>query len=163
MRYRSTDSLHDFEFHDAVWTLVSDADNSLVGDVRHLNIHHGTPQNTTDCDMEIGSARITLTHFRVIAYRRVFPEIIDASGLRHPADPPVVYEGETASEALLKEMAGAVTFYSFRADADGQWLMEGCGVSEFFEARITFESACVEWDTYRRLAWYVLQERGIQA
>ena len=163
MRFQSIDSLCDFEFHDAVWTLVSFVDNSLVGDVKYLNIHQNTQQNAADCDMEIERARITLTHCRVLVYKRIFGETIDTFGIHHPADPPVVYEGDTASKALMEEMTGKVKIFSFQEELNGQWLMEGCGVSEFFTANIAFENALVEWDAYRRPAWYVLCERGIQA
>ena len=63
----------------------------------------------------------------------------------------------------MNEMKDKMTFYSFHETGDGKWLMEGCGESPFFEAQIAFESANIEWDAYRRSAWYVLHMRGIQA
>ena len=162
MRYRSVDSLRDFEFHDAKWMLVSHGDGSLVGDVKYLNIHQDAEQNTADCDMEIENARITLTGFRAIVHKQVFMECIDRSGVRHPADPPIISEGQQAFEALMNEMKDKMTFYSLCDTGDGKWLIEGCGESLFFEAQIAFESVSIEWDAYRRPAWYVLHARGIQ-
>ena len=98
MRYRSINSLRDCEFHDAVWTLVSQRDGSLVGDVKFLNIHKDVEQNPYDCDMEIENARITLTGFRAIVHKQVFLDSIDRSGVRHPADPPIIVEGQQAFE-----------------------------------------------------------------
>ena len=163
MRYRSINSLRDFEFHDAVWTLVSHRDSSLAGDVKYLNIHQDAGQNPFDCDMEIENARITLTGFRAIVHKQVFLEVIDPSGVRHSADPPILSEGQQVLEALLNEMKDNMTFYSLCETGDEQWIIEGCGESLFFEAHIAFESVSVEWDTYRRPAWYVLHARGIQA
>ncbi|MBQ4451424.1 MAG: hypothetical protein II912_03535 [Clostridia bacterium] len=163
MRYRSVDSLRDFEFHDAKWTLVSHGDGSLVGDVKYLNIHQDAEQNTADCDMEIENARITFFAFRVTVFKLVFPVTVDTTGIRHPAEPPVIFEGRQAFEALLNEMKDEMTIYHFSETGDGKWLIEGCGDSPFFEARIDFESVSVEWDAYRRPAWYVLHSRGIQA
>ena len=162
MRYRSINSLRDFEFHDAVWTLVSHSDGSLAGDVKYLNIHQDAGQNPYDCDMEIENARITLTGFRAIVHKQVFPESMDRSGVRYPADPPIIIEGQQAFEALLNEMKDEMTFYSLHETRDGKWLIEGCGESLFFEAQIAFESVSIEWDAYCSPAWYVLHARGIQ-
>ena len=163
MRYQSINRLQDFDFHDAVWTLVSCSDNSLAGNVRFLNIHQDCPQNTEDCDMEIETARITMTGCRVIAYKPVSPEIIDSAGVRHPADPPVVYAGEKAAKALLNEMEYGMTFDSLHEGDNGSWILEGCGETLFFEAEIIFESVLVEWDSYRCPSWYVSRQRGIEA
>ncbi len=163
MRYQSVNRLRDFVFHDAEWTLVSHNGKSLVGDVKYLNVHQDAEQNTADCDMEIESARITLTGCRVIACQSVCPEIVDAGGVRHPAEQPVVCEGEKAAESLLNEMKNGMTFYSFEEEEDGSWRLAGCGETPVFKAKIAFESALVEWDSFRRPAWYVLLSRGIRA
>ena len=166
MRYQSVNHLRDFEFHDAEWTLVSHNGKSLVGDVKYLNVHQDAEQNTADCDMEIENARITLTGCRVIACQPVSPLIVDAEGVRHPdpdEPPPVTCEGENAAESLSNEMKNGMTFYSFEEDEDGAWRLVGCGETPIFKAKIAFESALVEWDSFGRPAWYVLHSRGIQA
>ena len=45
-----------------------------------------------------------------------------------------------------------------------QWLLASCGDEEiYYEVTLRFEDVAVEWDAFRRPAWYVLHARGIEA
>lgn len=60
MKYVSIDQLHDFEFHDSVWSFVSWANDNLTVKIRMLNIHKDAEQNGSAEDMEIKEATVYL-------------------------------------------------------------------------------------------------------
>ncbi len=156
MKYQSV-RLGDFEFHDAEWTLLSREADRLTVQVKHLNIHHGTPANPHATDMEITLARITFHDFRALTFEpgRVWKQ--DILGHSHPVGPLVVYEGAEAEQHLLHELRTGTTVFEFVADGEEQYHIDGCGDEPWFTAQFAFSSLLIEWDEYCGPAWYSKQ------
>ncbi|MBR2718518.1 MAG: hypothetical protein IKB78_04365 [Clostridia bacterium] len=163
MKYRADNTLHDFEFHDAEWHFVSYDSESLIVDAKHLNIHKNTAQNPANCDMELQLARITFYGCEIITFEPGVPWITDASGKSCPAEPLITYTGHAAREMLLHELNCTTCIFAFSKSDCERWRMAGCGDEPYFEAQISFDAVTIEWDEFRRPAWYVLREQGIHA
>ena len=164
MRYLSVNRLSDFEFHDSEWMLASYDDHSLILEVTSLNIHKDSEQNLMDCDMEINCARMTFEGWNIVSYMPGVLWKTDDSGNSYPAEPMRTYSGEEALHLLLHELRQKITVFSFGQQSDGNWAISaGSSDEPYFEAAFCFDAVRVEWDAFRRPAWYVLRERGIQA
>lgn len=157
MKHRST-ALSNFQFHDAVFELVSLQDGNLTVHATELNIHQSAPQNDHPTDMEIDLARITFRDFRALTFEpgRVWKQ--DALGHSYPVGPQIVYEGTQAEERLLHELRNPMTVYEF-AQEDGLLRIDGCGDEPWFTAQFACSGVTIEWDEYRRPAWYVKKQK----
>lgn len=153
MKHCST-ALSDFEFHDAVFELLSLDNGDLIVRVTELNIRQSAPQNDHPTDMEITLAHITFHDFRAVSFEpgRVWKR--DALGHSYPVGPQIVYEGTQAEERLLHELRNPMTVFEF-AQENGLLRIDGCGDEPWFTAQFACSGVTIEWDEYRRPAWYV--------
>ena len=163
MRFRSTDRLQDFEFHDSMWTLADRGSASFAFDVKELNLHQDAPQNPESCDMEIENARISLIGFRLAFYEPGVAWTEDASGQSHPIEPLKTYTDDEAIALFLREAKHGIWVYALKQNDSHEWVLSGSGEEPYFEAGFSFGQVTIEWDAFRRPAWYVLRARGIQA
>lgn len=143
MNYCSIDRLGDFDFHDAQMRLKSYDGNTLVISVHELNIHKNTPQNDEEFDMELDEAEMTFAGLSTLSY-----ETDD--------DPASILTGAQAASRFLKELKCGVCVFSLEAETPRVIVMDGCGDSPYFAARIAFDSVRVEWDACSKKAWYEL-------
>lgn len=155
MKYRWIDRLADFEFHDSVWSLISYDSSKLVVEAKFLNIHRAALADVITCDMEIQLAKITFGSCSIVAYEPGVPWKTDALGKSYPAEPMITYTNLDAEKRLLNELVSTTTIYSFVEDDCGYYRISGCGDEPYFEAVISFDRITVEWDDFRRPAWYV--------
>lgn len=153
MKHRST-ALSDFEFHDAVFELVNLQDGNLTVHATELNIHQSAPQNDHQTDMEIDLARITFRDFRAVSFEPGQDWKRDALGHSYPVGPQIVYEDAQAEEHLLHELRNPMTVFEF-AQEDSLLRIDGCGDEPWFTAQFACSGVTIEWDEYRRPAWYV--------
>lgn len=135
--------LGDFDFHDAEMRLKSYDGNTLVISVKNLNIHKNTPQNGSDSDMELAETVMTFSGVSTLSY-----ETDD--------DPAVILTGDQAASRFLKELKAGLFVFSLEEETPRQIVMDGCGDSPYFAARFAYDSVRVEWDAYRKKAWYEL-------
>ena len=152
MRYRSVNCLQDFEFHDSFWSLAGHDASSYIFDARALNLHQTAPQNPEDCDMEIESSRVTFSGCQIAGFR-AFKE-----------ETPKNFTGEKSLIRFLREANHGMWVKGFNEIDHDQWLLASCGDKEiYYEVTLRFEDVVVEWDAFRRPAWYVLHAKGIEA
>lgn len=142
MNFSSVDRLGDFEFHDAEMRLHSFDGNMLVVSVKHLNIHKNTPENDSEVDMELADALMIFSGVHVLSYE--------------PDDGTTILTGEAARVQLLRDLKTKLCVLSLEVEKPGQIVMDGIGDSPYFVVRIGFDSVRVEWDAYRKKAWYEL-------
>ena len=154
MKYVSTNIFSDFEFHDACFKLESIENNVLTISVQYLNIHKNTEQNPCDTDMEIEIAQITFINFQVKSFKpgRAWKE--DENGELYTNEPQVVFDGETAKEKSLNELRHGATIFEFGTLENGNHYFDGAGDEPWFHVQFLFDSATVEWDEFRKPAWY---------
>ncbi len=152
MQYQSSNILTDFEFHDAHFSFKSFENSQLIVTAHYLNIHKSTEQNPHLIDKEITSAKITFDKFQVISYEPGRTWKRNKNGELHTDEPQVVFEGAVAHNKFLAELHAGTTVFAF--GQDGNYYLEGCGDEPWFLAYFTFNSAIVEWDEYRKPAWY---------
>lgn len=162
MKYRLIDRLADFEFHDSEWSLIASDSGKLVVGARLLNIHRNALPEVLTCDMEIDLAQITFSTCCVIEFEPGVPWKTDASGKSYPLEPMITYTNQEAEKRLLHELDSTTTIHAFEKENCGNYRISGCGDEPYFEAVISFDSVTIEWNDFRRPAWYVLRKRGIQ-
>ena len=153
MHYSSS-RLGDFEFHDAVMTLESLTEGRLTISVKALNIHAAAEQNDQPTDMEISHARMTFHDFRGLTFEPGRAWRRDAKGELYTDDPQIVYQGADAEEHLLEELRSGLCVYAFQADGKSRYHLEACGTEPWFAAQFTASAVFIEWDEFRRPAWY---------
>ncbi|MBR4359765.1 MAG: hypothetical protein IKP32_04030 [Clostridia bacterium] len=163
MRFRSIDSLRDFEYHDSMWRLADHSSATVSFEVKALNLLQHAPQNPESCDMEIETARVSFTGFRLAAYEPDMAWTTDASGNSCPTEPIKTYTGDEAIALFLREAKYEIWVYALAQADSGEWVLSGCGEEPYFEVRFSFGQVTIEWDAFRCPAWYVLRSRGIKA
>lgn len=154
MKYLSANILQDFEFHDAHFKLVLFENNTLTISVQYLNIHKNTEQNPYLTDMEIEVARITFHEFRTKSFEPGRTWKQDANGKSYTDEQQVVFEGKTAEDRLLNELRVGSTVFEFGSLENGNYYFDGTGDEPWFQAQFIFDSVVIEWDEYRKTAWY---------
>lgn len=156
MKYACLNCLGDFEFHDSIWKLRSYQAQTLVVDVRMLNIHCEAPLNPHETDMEIELARMTFTGIEILSFDLGYVWKTDADGNSQPEELGGIYEGKDAEDRFLAELdAGEYgsTVFQFQKEDDA-YTLDGCGNEPWFAAQFRFASVKIEWDTYKKRAWY---------
>ena len=147
-----------FEFHDADFSFVSFDGRDLVISADHVNVHKDTEVNSSEHDMEIDQARITFRGFDAPTYESGRAWKNDEHGQSRPVDPRIIYSGQEAMEKIISELKTKISVYDFRQN-HGRWFVDGCGMEPFFTMEFDFDSVEVEWDTYKKKAWYELHQQ----
>lgn len=159
MKYRVDNRLDCFEFHDCDLTLVRFPDADLILSARHLNIHKHTPQNPSDHDMEIECATITFHGFRLDSYEPGRAWEFGSDGQMHPLSPQIIFYGQDAEAKLLEEFKTQVTVLDLNRHEEDRWFMDAAGSEPFFTIFFCFDSVTIEWDEYKKKAWYELHRQ----
>lgn len=157
-KYKIENSLNDFEFHDSVATFEQLEDDSLVLSVEHLNIHSDAKENPHDCDMEIDEAFMTLKGFAVESFEPGRAWKRNENGEYYTDDLYVLHTGDMAHKVFIQEISKGMDIKSFDKVPDEcrqKYLIGACGIEPYFEVVISFDSVVVEWNEYRKKAWYV--------
>ena len=155
MKYFSRNCLHDFEFHDSEFRFVALTDNRLTVSADCLNIHKGTPQNPYPTDMEIEHAEIVFHDFSMKTFEPGRTWKADESGSWYTDEPEVIITGADALEKFLAVLREGINVYQLEPSECGNCCI-GAGSFEepYFEAAFAFSSVSIEWDEYRKIAWY---------
>lgn len=158
MLYLSVNQLQDFEFHDSFFTLNSLENKTLSVFAKHLNIHKNTEQNSAENDMEIDVATITFSDFSVKSFEPCRAYKIDEQGNSYTEDPLVIFYNKEAHQKFMEELKSGFSVNCFDATEKGmETVVEfSGGKTSFFNVIFSFSSVAVEWDKYRRKAWYEL-------
>lgn len=159
MKYSSINQLHHFEFHDSDWMLDQLTEETLIVYIKHLNIHKGTTQNNTDSDMEIDIAKVTFQGFSVQTFEPGRTWKMGADGISYTDEPLIFFKGEEACKKLANELKCGLTLYHLERDDNNVYSIDACGDSPFFAAQFICDSVTVEWDGYRKKAWYELHRQ----
>ncbi len=154
MKYQSVNILQDFEFHDSYFKFEKFENNALTISVQYLNIHKNTEQNHYPTDMEIKAANITFQGFCAKSFKPGRAWKQDATGKLYTDEPQIVFEGNTNEEKLLNELRTGATVYEFGKLENGNYYFDGSGNEPWFQAQFSFNSVIIEWDEYRKPAWY---------
>lgn len=153
MKYTSTDSINDFEFHDAEFSLIQWNGNDLIVSAKYLNIHKDTPQNSTDTDMEISEARITFSECRIKEFEPSRTWKTDINGEYYTDDPLVIHTGATARDMFENELRNTITVLGVAFD-NGSYELSAVGIGPYFSVRFAFSGFRAEWNDYCGKAWY---------
>lgn len=159
MKYRVKNQLNLFEFHDAEFSFVSFNGQELVVEAKYLNIHKNTEPNPSEYDMEIESARITFNGFHTPSYEPGRTWKTDADGKSRPVGPEIIYLDKKAEERIIEELQNHISVYEFSRKEDARYFIDSCGIEPFFTIGFGFKSSIVEWDQYRKKAWYELHKQ----
>ena len=154
MKYNSTNIFSDFEFHDAYFKLEKLDGNTLIISVQCANIHKNAKQNPYDTDMEIENAQITFYNLRVKSFEPGVSFKQDSNGNFYTDEPQVIYTGEIAEEKLLNEFCRGTAVFEFGTLENGNYYFDGSGDEPWFQVQFLFDTATIEWDAFRKPAWY---------
>ena len=161
MRYLSIDRLTDFEFHDAFLSFISFSDSTLTASAEHLNIHKDAEQNPYPTDMEIAQARLTFYDFCINSFNLESTWKQDTEGKWFISEELCVFTGTQAQQKFLTELKSGITAYSFKTADDVSHCIDAASSNEpWFEIYFTFSSIAIEWDEYRKIAWYEENHRN---
>lgn len=154
MQYTSSNIFQDFEFHDAYFTYDNFDGNTLSLFAECLNIHKFTEQNPGDQDLELKLAKITFTGFQLQSFEpgRTWKE--NEKGEVQPAEPQVVFQGLPAMKLFLSELRHGMTVYEFGPLEQGDCYLDGSGEEPWYHIQFVFDAAMIEWDAYKKIAWY---------
>ncbi len=155
MKYISVNRLNDFEFHDAEMKLIRYADGRLTVSMECLNIHKGTEQNPHPTDMEIECAQLTFDNFSLSFFDPGNVWSRDADGKWSVSEELKILTDAEAEQKLLCELKERITIFTFEPFDDTFYYIDGGSWNEpWFAIRFTFDSVTIEWDAYRKIAWY---------
>lgn len=154
MKYQSANILQDFEFHDAYFKFEKFENNTLTISVKYLNIHKNTEQNPCNTDMEIEHTQITFSKFRALSFEPSRTWKQGENGELYTDEPQVIFEGHTAEEKLLNELRSGATVFEFGKLENRNYYFDGASNEPWFQAQFSFDSVILEWDEYRKSAWY---------
>lgn len=157
MKYSST-RFDDFEFHDSELSFVLWDSSRLIVTAKYLNVHKDAATNNTDTDMEILEARITFHGIQVKAFEPSRIWKTDDNGNSYTDDPLVIYTENDAHDMLEKELRNSITVMGITYD-NGLYELGAVGIDPYFSVRFTFSEIEVEWDDYRKKAWYELHKQ----
>ena len=161
MKYRVENQLDLFEYHDSVFSLVSFDKKDLVVSVKHLNIHKNTKENPHDCDMEISSANIYFQNIHILSFEPMRAYQLDSDGNWYTDEPQIIFTGKDAEEKFISELKNgfSINCIDIRQFGEHTTIEISTNAPECFFATFSFSNVIVEWDSYRRKAWYELHEQ----
>lgn len=158
MKYSVQNDLSIFEFHDSFFSFGCFDGKDLVVSASRVNIRKQTPQNPSDCDMEIASAQITFKNLNAATYEPGRAWKMDENGQSYPVDPQVIFSGQTAIDRIIEELRNEITVFHFVKEDCG-YSLGGCGMEPYFEMKFNFDDVVVCWEEYKKKAWYELHRR----
>lgn len=158
MRYSSTNRLQDFEFHDSELSLISWEDNRLIVSAKFLNVHKNAAPNNADADMEISEARITFSGFQIKKFEPSRTWKADENGNAYTNDPLIIHTGTIARSMFENELKNSITVMGISWEND-IYELGAFGMDPYFSVRFLFSDVEIEWDDYRKKAWYELHRQ----
>ena len=159
MKYFVENDLSIFEFHDSEFSYISFDGTDLVVSASMVNIHKDTPQNPSNCDMEIASAQITFQNFHAATYEPGRIWNTGEDGKSYPVGPRVVFRDQDAIGRILEELQHEITVYHFVKKDGRGYSLGGSGIEPYFEIEFDFDRVVVCWDEFNNKAWYELHRQ----
>ncbi len=154
MRFVSLNKLSDFEFHDAEFTLDVFNDNLLRVKANYLNIHKNTEQNSHETDMEIASAVITFEGFNLLSYEPGRAWQQDENGEFYSIEPQIILTDDSALSRFSEQLDSGITILDLGIKEEFTYFIDALAKDPFFTVCFTFKSVRIEWDEYKKEAWY---------
>lgn len=158
MQYTSTNRFQDFEFHDSEISLISWKDNCLVVSAKYLNVHKDAAPNNAGTDMEISEAHITFNGLQIKEFEPSRTWKTDENGDLYTDDPRVIYTESIARNMFENELRKSITVKGIVLEND-IYELAAVGIDPCFLVRFVFSDVDIEWDDYRKKAWYELQRQ----
>ena len=152
--------LGDFEFHDALLTLDRFDGEGLTVKAEHVNVHKTAGFGALSHDMELDSAKITFQGFCAATFEPGRVWKTGADGRSYTDDPLIIFDGKNAEKVILEELCGGINVYSMGKKEGGRYYIEGCGFKPFFAMEFNAGEVVLEWDGYRKKAWYELHRQS---
>ncbi|MBO5914155.1 MAG: hypothetical protein J6Q72_02305 [Clostridia bacterium] len=158
MQYSSTNRLQDFEFHDSELSFISWDDNRLIVSAKYLNVHKDAAPNNADADMEISEARITFSGFQIKEFEPSRTWKTDENGKSYTDDPLIIHTGAIARSMFENELKSTITVMRIVSE-NHIYELDALGIDPYFSVRFLFSDVEIEWDDYRKKAWYELHRQ----
>ena len=158
MHYSSTNRLQDFEFHDAELSLISWENNRLIVSAKYLNVHKDAAPNNADADMETSEARITFSGFQIQEFEPSRTWKRDENGQSYTDDLIIIHTEAVARSMFENELKNSITVMGIALEND-IYELGAIGIDPYFSVRFRFSDVDIEWDDYRKKAWYELHRQ----
>ena len=154
MKYISNNRLFDFEFHDAVLTFESFIDKRLIVQADCLNIHKDAAQNPFETDMEIASARLSFDEFDTQSFELLRAWKKDKNGQFYTDEPQIVYLGDEGKSLFIEQIRKGIIVFDLGKKDEAVYYLDASS-QPFFTVCFSFGKVSIEWDDYKKPAWYV--------
>ncbi len=158
MKYISVNKLTDFEFHDAEFTLESFDNSRLIVKASYVNIHKNAEQNPFETDIEIDNAIITFEEFHLISYAPERAWKQDENGELCSPEPQIILTDTSAHSRFSEQLNAGLTIFDLGVKEGTTYFIDAMSKDPFFTICFTFESVRIEWDGYKKAAWYASRE-----
>ncbi len=158
MRYVSVNKLTDFEFHDAEFTLESFENSRLTVKANYVNIHKNAEQNPHEADMEIDCARIVFTQFQLKSYEPGRALKQDETGKFYNTEPQIILSDDVGYSRLLEQLNAGLTIYDLGIKEENTYFIDAMSKDPFFTILFSFDNVSIEWDEYKKEAWYTSRQ-----
>ena len=155
MQYSSTNRLQDFEFHDSELSFMSWENNRLIVSAKYLNVHKDAAPNNSGTDMEISEALISFYGFELKEFEPSRTWKKDKNGQLYTDEPRIIHTDSIARKMFETELQNSITVMGIVCDED-VYELGACGIDPYFSARFIFSDVEIEWNNYRKKAWYEL-------
>lgn len=146
-------SPEDFEFHDAVLTLLSWEGDCLTVRASYLNIHKNASPDRQKTDMELDETRLTFSGIDILEFEPSRTWERNENGELFTKDPQILYTGTDASDRFAAELRHTVRVIGLTGE-NGLYELGAAGMDPYFSVRFRFSSLRAEFGGYLRPAWY---------
>ncbi len=158
MKYHSVNKLSDFEFHDAEFSLNSFDNNHLVVNASYLNIHKDAEQNPHETDMEIAGAFIIFEGFNLLSYELGRAWQQDENGEFYSTEPQIILTDASAFSRFSEQLESGITIFDLGIKEETTYFIDALSKDPFFTVCFTFKSVRIEWEDYKKEAWYTSKQ-----
>ena len=161
-KYTVIDKTDIFEFHDAKFTLERVEGNDIFIIAEYVNIHKIADHNPKGYDLEIDKALISFLGVSNLTYEPGRAWTKDENGNDVPLGPEIIFDGIDAWDKVTDELRRGVYLYTHSIQTDeNTFCIDGCGIEPYFMINFKATGVRVEWDGYRKPAWYELKKYSV--
>ena len=155
MKYISVNKLSDFEFHDAEFALEVFDNKCLRVKANYLNIHKDADQNQYTTDMEISLAYITFEELNLLSYETGVAWKQNEHGEFYPVEPQIILTDKYAHARFLEQLKNRITVFDLGEKDSNTYFIDAMSKDPFFTICFTFRNVSIEWNEYKKQAWYI--------
>ena len=104
--------------------------------------------------MEIASAVITFEGFNLLSYEPGRAWQQDENGEFYSTEPQIILTGDPALSRFSEQLDSGITIFDLGIKEEFTYFIDALAKDPFFTVCFTFKSVKIEWDEYKKEAWF---------